>query len=512
MKQYTRSLRLLGLILLFFTVVSLPTISHAACHVIMQGGSGNQSGSDWGNAMADLPASLVRGDIYYVGPGQYHNHTFNDPDSGTTAIQIRSTTSADHCTGTGWNTSTMVGQAVFSCTSACGAVLAFSTDYYSFNGQYCTHLTGAAVCTSGYGFKVDNSNAHGQDDIQGGLGYNGPPDYDHDITVQYTEVNGAHPTSDSSVLDLGVDFEGGSYNILFDHLYVHDIYVPFFIKGNHNHQNGGGYVFGTGDSITIQYSYLAHNYSSSAFHSEGCSCSEGLTNFTIRYNYIVDMVGTAYIATPSGADYNNGNESNGPWLIYGNVFMATSAGISSLHCGTGDGVLAAWDTTFSGDVYFANNTIANFSGCQADNNGLGMGLSQTTPMQHLFVQNNLFWSTDVVTVINTGVTSWNGATFTGVNWSYNAWAQIPDSSASSDTDSNKQILSTNPFVNAASYNWTLASNTASGISTHSQLPGNDLDMNGVARGANGVWDRGALQIPSTQNSPSPPSGLTGVPH
>ena len=153
------------------------------------------------------------------------------------------------------------------------------------------------------------------------------------------------------------------------------------------------------------------------------------------------MLGTAYLATPSGADYNNGNGNNGPWSIYGNVFMATAGGIGSLHCGTGDGMLAAWDTTFSGDVYFLNNTIANFNGCQADNNGFGMGLGYTTPMQHLYSQNNLIWNTDQVTVLNTGVTSWDGATFTGVNWSYNAWYQIPDGSASGDTDPHKQVSS-----------------------------------------------------------------------
>jgi hypothetical protein len=360
---------------------------------------------------------------------------------------------------------------------------------------------------------VDNTNGlAGTADIQGGLGYNGPPDYDHDITVTYTEVNGSHPTSDSSTLDMGVDFEGGSYNLLFDHLYIHDIYVPFFLKGNHNHQNGNGYVFGSGDNVTIQYSYLAHNYNSNAYHSEGCSCSEGITNFTIRYNYIVDMIGTAYLATPSGADYNNGNGSNGPWLIYGNVFMATAGGKSSLHCGTGDGVFAAWDTSFSSDLYFLNNTIANFSGCQAYNNGFGVGLGFTTPMQHLYSRNNLFWNTDVITVLNTGVTTWDGATFTGVNWSYNGWFQIPDSSASTDTDPNKQVSATNPFVNSSMYNWNLASDTAAGTNTHVLVPGNDVDMNGVARGANGVWNRGAMQIAGTQTRPSPPTNLTATPH
>ena len=40
--------------------------SYAACHVVRQGGTGAKSGTDWNNALPDLPSSLVRGDIYYM--------------------------------------------------------------------------------------------------------------------------------------------------------------------------------------------------------------------------------------------------------------------------------------------------------------------------------------------------------------------------------------------------------------------------------------------------------------
>jgi hypothetical protein len=489
MQESKPLLRALTLILPL--IVLLSGISKADCHVVLPEGSGDLSGSDWNNALAGLPSSLVRGDIYYLAGGSYDRHTFNDPDNGDQLIEIRAATGGDHCSSIGWDSSTMVGQATFTCSSNCTAILNFNTGFYIVDGQYCTPLAGAAVCTSGFGFKVDNSNGNAAVDIQGGLGYKGPPAFDHDITVKYVEVSGAHPVDDSSTLDLGFDFEGGSYNLLFDHIYVHDDYVPFFLRGNHNLQEG----FGSGNNLTIQNSYWAHNYNSPANHSEGCSCSEGLTNFTIRNNYIVDMIGTSYVATPSGAGYGNGNGNNGPWFIYGNVFMATSEGISDLHCGTGDGMFAAWDTTFTGDVYFVNNTIANFYGCQADNNGFGLGLGYITPMQYVYSYNNLIWNTDVVTVINTGITTWDGALFAGTDWSYNAWFQIPDSSASNDTDPNKQVSSSNPFVDSGSYNWNLAAHTDAGMSTHSILPENDLDMNGVRRGSSGIWDRGAFQIP-----------------
>lgn len=476
---------------------------NVACYV-RAGASGSASGADWTNAFTALPSSLTRGVTYYVATGSYGAHVFGDTDSGTLPITVKAPTIASHGTATGWSNA-FQGQATFACASSCGTIFSFTTDYYVINGVYCTGIGGptSAVCTSGYGFKVDNSGSHqAGTDMQGGLGFAGSPIFIHDVTLSYIEDNGTHPTSDASVLDTQVDFEGGSYNLLFDHLYVHDGWVPFFLKGNHHSASG----FGTGNNVTIQYSYVAHNYNSSAFHSEGCSCSEGLTNFTIRYNYWVDMLGTAYNATPSGASFNTGNQNNGPWDIYGNVFAATAAGISGLHCGTGDGMLAIFDATFTGDVHFLNNDIVNFSGCSALNNGFGMGLGFTTPMTKLYSQNNLFWSTDVVTVVNTGSTSFNGATFTLANWEDNAWFQIPDSSASNDTSGTKQVSSSNPFVSSSTSNWTLATDTTAGTSTSSLVAGNSVDMNGVTRGVNGTWDRGAFQLvtggcPATYNFP-----------
>lgn len=482
--------------------------SSMACYV-RAGAGGTASGADWTNAYTTLPATLTRGATYYVATGSYDRYTADDADSGTDVITIQAPTIAAHGTATGWSNAYQ-GQATFACTATCSTIIQFSTDYWVVNGVYRSAATGIPavdwILESGYGFKTDNSGSHkAGTSFQGGLGYNGPPDFIHNITVEYVDVKGSAPASDSDNLDTGFDFEGGSYNNTFSYNYNHDNWIPYYIKGNHNNQNGGGFVFGSGDSNTIQYSYNAHNFSSNANHSEGCSCSEGLTNFTIRYNYFVDMIGTGYLATPSGASYNTGNGNNGPWNIYGNVFMATAAGISGLHCGTGDGMLAIFDATFTnGNVNFLNNTVANFSGCSALNNGFGMGLSFTTPMASLVSQNNLIWKTDVVTVVNTGSTSFNGATFSpAANWSYNGWFQIPDSSASNDTDANKQVSSSDPFTSSTTYDWSLTGHTTAGTSTAGTVAGNSTDLLGNARGTGG-WDRGAFQY--LGGSPGPAGG------
>lgn len=477
---------------------SLGCDTHSNCYV-RTGAGGTATGADWTNAYTVLPTTLVRDVTYYIAAGSYVGHNFNDTDSGTLLIYVKAATIAANSTVAGWSNAYQ-GLVTFACTATCGNIIEFSTDYYSFSGVYRSSTTGVPATdwssSAGYGFKIDNSGSHkAQYSVIGGLGYGGAPNFIHDITLSYTDIKGSNPASDSDNLDTAIDFEGGSYNIDISYNYIHDEWIPFYIKGNHNHQNGGGFVFGTGDGNTIEYNYVAHNYSSSAFHSEGCSCSEGLTNFTIKYNYWVNMIGTAYVATPSGASYNSGNSNNGPWYIYGNVLMATAAGISGSHCGTGDGVLSIFDATFTnGVVYLLNNTIANFSGCNALNNGLGIGLGFTTPMASIYSANNLIWKTDVVTVINTGVTTWNGATFVSpVTWAYNSWFQIPDSSASNDTDSHKQTSSSDPFTDSSTYNWYLTGHTTTGFDTSGLVVGNSTDLLGNTRGS-GSWDRGAFQF------------------
>jgi hypothetical protein len=359
----------------------------------------------------------------------------------------------------------------------------------------------------------------GTGDIQAGLGYTAYgslPDYVHDVTIQYVDIAGGNPTSDSGCIAQAVDWEGGSYHMTFDHGYVHQEAVPFFIKGNHNHQNGSGFVFGSGDSNTVQYTYVQLNYSSPGYHSEGCSCSEGLTNFTWRYNY-TDQIGgmgtngsTAHLATPSGATYNGGNGPNGPWFIYGNVFTNTAP----TRCLVGDGVLAIFGSTFTDNIYFLNNTTYNLGAnyCNVGNgnpeSGFGIGLGFTTPMQALYSENNLFFNADPMTIIPTGTTSWNGATMTSTTWSYNSYFRTP-TAGGRDPDAQKQVTASNPFANAGAC-CALALDTSAGTSTHALVPGNDVDMNGIARGADGTWDRGAFQISSAP--PNAPTSLTAAPH
>ena len=60
-----------------------------------------------------LPATLVRGDTYYIADGSYPSYTVDDAVSGTIVITIKKATTSAHGTENGWDSSYGDGQAVF---------------------------------------------------------------------------------------------------------------------------------------------------------------------------------------------------------------------------------------------------------------------------------------------------------------------------------------------------------------------------------------------------------------
>lgn len=134
----------------------LAAAAWGANHYILDGGSGD--GSAWNNAWDDLPATLTRGDTYYVGDGSYASYTFDDNESESTLITIKKATAADHGTETGWNASYGDGQAVFA------ASITFTKGYYTFDGG--SEITTIPSSTSSdYGIKI----ASNSDDNQFGI-------------------------------------------------------------------------------------------------------------------------------------------------------------------------------------------------------------------------------------------------------------------------------------------------------------------------------------------------------
>lgn len=99
----------------------------AANIYIRDGGTGD--GSAWDNALDDLPATLTRGNTYYIADGNYATYTFNDAVSGGTLITIKKATGSDHGTETGWVSTYGDGSAVFA------TEVIFTTSNWVFDGN-----------------------------------------------------------------------------------------------------------------------------------------------------------------------------------------------------------------------------------------------------------------------------------------------------------------------------------------------------------------------------------------
>ena len=133
------------LILLALAILSAsPGLSEAATYYIRSGAAGNKSGMDWVNALPQLPATLARGNTYFIADGTYPGYTFDDPQNGAW-IYIKKATPASHGTSAGWQNAYGDGKAVF-------GPLKFSTGYYEVDGQT---GGGPGKWTSGHGIKVE---------------------------------------------------------------------------------------------------------------------------------------------------------------------------------------------------------------------------------------------------------------------------------------------------------------------------------------------------------------------
>lgn len=440
---------ILGLLLAMTTEAA-----HAANVYVRQGASGANNGTDWTNALTDLPASPVRGNTYYVADGNYAGRTFNTPASGTSAITIKKATIADHGTDTGWNTTFGDGQAFFS-----GAVT-FTTSHWVWDGQIRN-----TDWRSGYGFKICCS-----DGMQFGIPFSVSVT---NITVRYTEMQGSGDLT-GTIFDRGVRTGLGNSNITISRSYIHDFGETLI----HVFRNA---------NVLIEYTWLARNGATFGVHSEGIVFTEGVTNVTVRHNVFEDIGSTAYIGTPTGGHPGCSGSVNSNWYIYGNVFTG-GAKTRSL---SPNGILIVFDHQHTGDFVFSNNLIV---GVDFGNVGNSVGGGGDGCMQSFTAQNNLF-----VGVGSGGLVSANVGS---PNVSHNAFWSSPNSISGA----NAFVTTGNPLGANFSLTSTAAATMPAGLALSTPY---NIDLNGIDRGSDGKWDRGAVEFGGSTNStlPAPPTGL-----
>lgn len=212
--------------------------------------------------------------------------------------------------------------------------------------------------------------------------------------------------------------------------------------------------FTTGfDSVSdwiIEYCYIRNLRSSNAgTHENVYYCGYGTTNVHFRYNHASNYDAEGFFMT-----YFNGSPRD--IYIYGNTF--TSGGDNA------KGVIFRADGNFT-NIYVFNNSFGPLTGL-AIYNQTGESGHYTT---NCYVTNNLTFGSstslgDLLAGYNTNAVS-------------------------------------NPWVNYTNGNWNLTASIP-GIALASQY---NTDPNGVTRGADGVWDVGAVEYSGT----NPPASSGG---
>jgi len=495
---------MLKLLLAGFLLILVPGVGKAACHAVTPTGSGAKSGADWNNAMANLPATLVRGDTYYLADGTGYNFSNVGAPSGTIVTTVKKATASDHCIDTGWNTSTMgSGQAGF--TSLPGDGISYVT--FDGNGAW----TGAGCAADGgvgggCGILVDDSgctsNCHAivlQNSDTGAS----------NMTYRYIEMKGGNASQPSE--DFFYACCGDSpqvSNILISHMYMHNTWRTHILtRGTNN--------------VTVEYSYLAHGAGTSAWHGETWS-ENGSSNLTFRYNVVAGQGGTASLVS-LGSNCSSAPPACGRtsgWEIYGNTWFSYASDSGNFGW-TANGTVACINQGLECDnFHIYNNTIANQTNTGSANQvGFTNFPDGTNHITSGWVcENNLIYNigsgVGIAMDCGGGTEDHNTIVFSGSRSLSGAGDVVTASNDNKFGNSNP----TSPAMGT----WTLTGETSSytaGLSLSASSPGGctarlncyNIDARQVVRGSSGAWDRGAYQFDSgSASQPSPPQNLQAI--
>lgn len=437
------------LLLLLF----LAPLSWGANHYVLAGASGTGTGADWTNAYTDFgatagkinPASMTRGDVYFVGTGTYSATTFHTPISGTSTITVKGATAADHGTATGWSSAFGVDVTQATWTSP----LMVWDGYYILDGNTGTPSGGS----TSYGFNtaVPVSCASGNTAVAIGPGGS---------TVNNVQISHFY------LLACSGDVETNGIYLQTTTTASNHVY-------SYNYLDGFGVaVFDHSTGVSIDHNYLINAFSSVSHHGNQLDFIDAEVNPSVSFNRFVNCAGTVCM----GANDNGSTCSAGVTgaKIYGNVFNGTLTGGGTQ--AIGDGIIGATSNCFITNALVYNNTFTGttsgwFQGCVTAQPTCASATGNTA-------ENNIVWN--ATCALGSGVTTHD----------YNSYLSCTDTAP---TETQGQIAALNPFVNSTANNFALALNTSAWLPLSSPY---NLDLTGALR----TSSRGAYQLSLPQSS------------
>jgi hypothetical protein len=425
-----------------FLMASIAAAS-AATHYIISGGTGNQSGSDWGNALPGIPSIQIRGDTYYIASGSYGASTFTTPVSGSTYVYFRKATTTDHGAEPGWQASYGAGPAVFSSGGVCWDI---RTGYLSFEGQ-----TGSG--SNNYGIKLTSAYT-GLTQVAGLSVYYGiaaPNNILNHVEIQVTgpDVDGNHYGNCVGI--------GQSDNWQFLNCYFHDADAWMMINCNN--------------------ALIDHCYFRNAGSNYGADHGAGLfltgANIIIRYCVFNNLIGSASVTyiKPDGQGLVGQNMQ-----VYGNVFFDTDPQAHSTQWAN----LSVTAQNYMTGLRFYNNSSFGLKGPI----GVSCTGGHTTPVAggNNVVENNLWVNcpySDGMPDVNAVDHNITYGVASGPNFGDLPW--------------------TGQFLDAANGDLHLVTDTANGVALSSPF---NIDPDSNSR-VIGAWSVGAYQYVGTSSTPPP---------
>jgi len=421
-------------------VLLVPAAGWAADQYVLAGGSG--SGTSWSDARGDLPYGTTycsRGDTIWVGDGEY------TVPSGQMRFRVAASGTTPiyfkKATASAHGTETGWSSTYGDGVAEIEGTVRFMTDYWVVDGQ-----TGSGKTGHGFKFTAPAANCSAQYWM-----WYGDADVSH-ITISHSEFEhcGSGLNYEHSIIRLsgtGAVFTDWTLS----YCYMHGVSKVMLL-----------YVEVTDSLVEHCYFYDRDYYDNpdpaDNIHGEAISWNneDDTSNVTIRYNTFENIKGTGVVVIKDG--------DQGGFAIYGNVFFNSNADYTTSNATISN---SGGDTNFDMLVY--NNTFVDLTGSTGVLWYCGASACTGSDDDTNITENNLF--------VNCGTPIFNG-----------------------DTDAyNTTSGSTSLFTNYAGDDFTLASATDAGHALSSPY---DEDMDGVSRGDDSVWDRGAYEYEDEEPEPN----------
>lgn len=243
------------------------------------------------------------------------------------------------------------------------------------------------------------------------------------------------------------------------------------LNGFQNCMMTRGPDYGQKNNWAFEYNVNRNMWSSSANHGECLNANESnIGNLTVRFNLFLDW-STDYSTATIVANNSNVNGA----MICGNIFKNVS-GTNGIITGTSAGTM--------NNVKVYNNTFHIFTA----GFDLWLGNSQSTSVGNE-ARNN------IIAQMSRSISG---------NWNTNYDMFV--STTGSLSEPNTVTTTVSPFTNPTANNYTLTGPTTAGQT----VTGCTTDYLGNTRGADGTWDRGALEYRAGGADITPPASPTNV--